>query len=95
MHFPCALAAAIDSRDLNGEHESHGLLTRGGHAQVPFQIRPEPQQPGFGGNKTVFQFVCPCGMGEVPGANHADALAQCSGGEVRDVAVPAAGTRKL
>lgn len=97
VHFPCALGTAIDSGDLNGEHESHRLLARRGHPPPhgSFQIGPQPQQARFGGNKAVFEFVCPCGMSEVTGADHADALAQCSGGQVRDVPVPAACARKL
>src|SRR5579875_2009641 len=97
VHFSRAVTTPVDCRDLHREHETYWLITGGGHpaAQVSFQIGPEPEQPGFRRNQGVFQFGDPGRMSKVPGADNGDALAQGSGGQMRDVAVFTARAGKL
>src|SRR4029453_13418505 len=61
----------------------------------PLPGPPQPEQPRLGRDQGRLQLLEPPRVGEVPGADHADALAPPHQGQVLQVAVPTAGSRVL
>ena len=97
VHLPGAVVVAIDGGDFHGEHEPD--VTRaagGGIAEEPLlQVGTDPEQAGLGLDEGFLQLGRPRRVGEVAGAEHPQALAQCPPGQVLDIAVLAAGPREL
>ena len=97
VHLTGPLIAAVDRGDLDREEETDraGAGGRRIAQQPPLEVRADAEQAGLGRDQGVFQLRGPRGMGEVAGAEHAQALAQRPPGQMLDVAVLAARAREL
>jgi hypothetical protein len=97
VHLPGPVIASVDGGDFHREHEPDrsGAAGRGVADEPSLQVRPDPEQAGLGRNEGLPQLRRPRRVGEVAGAEHPQALAQCPPGQVLDIAVLAAGPREL
>ena len=91
VHLARFAIALIDAADLPRYDEQRALFHR-----TPRQTEFVPQRvhPLARGDQLLFELLAPLRVGEVPSANHLDALAPCGELQVRGVAVLAGGTGK-
>ena len=66
--LPGPLVAAVDGGDLDRQHETHRARARGRGVAVqpPFQLRPDPEQPGLGLDQGVLQLGAHAGWVKSP-----------------------------
>jgi hypothetical protein len=93
MDFAGAVALLVDGRYLDLEHEPHvraaGRRQRLRHRLL--DVVAQAKQAGLGGNELVLELGAPGRMGEVAGADHADALAAGPGGEMLKIEIATGG----
>ncbi len=93
VDLPGHPVALVDGGDLGREQEAHLRLAagRGGPSQLRLEVRAEAEQARLGRLERLGEFGGPGRVGEVAGADHADALARRPPGQRLGVAVLAAG----
>ena len=96
VNLPGALGAAVDRGYLDREHEPDRARTGGrGVADEPsLELGTDPEQAGLGRDQGLPELGGPRRMREIPGAEHAQALAQGPRGKMLDIAVLAARARE-